>query len=178
MLCIVCTCCALVPWCASVCCMACDAAVWHVVHCVQVLGRNEFKALLKWRLAVRKTLKGQLGGAEAEAEAEGKAKSKEKGKGEEAEGEGECRGRPVGWRAAGVMVCWAEGCWRSGIEGCKAGRRQGGGPGVGQGRKKAGGRTRGRTGRLTWLDMEGKQVHHMAHVLQGCHIVQLYGCRT
>lgn len=50
----------------------------------QVLGRSEFKQLLKWRLTVRKALKEVLGGEEGKGADKGKAKDKGK-----AEGEGE-----------------------------------------------------------------------------------------
>jgi hypothetical protein len=50
----------------------------------QVLGRSEFKQLLKWRLTVRKALKEVLGGEEGKGADKGKAKGKGK-----AEGEGE-----------------------------------------------------------------------------------------
>lgn len=48
----------------------------------QVLGRSEFKQLLRWRLTLRKELKGDLAVAE---EAAGKAKGKDK-KGEKGAG--------------------------------------------------------------------------------------------
>lgn len=47
---------------------------------LQVLGRTEFKQLLKWRMVVRKSLKKELGGAEAQQqqqEEEGEAGAEE-----------------------------------------------------------------------------------------------------
>ncbi len=52
-----------------------------------MLGRSEFKQLLKWRLAVRKALKGVLGGEEAKGADKGKAKGKEEQAGKEQAGE-------------------------------------------------------------------------------------------
>eukprot|EP00798_Chlamydomonas_sp_ICE-L_P025161 gene25161-10792_t len=53
---------------------------------LQVLGRSEFKMLLKWRLAMRKALKDLLPG-EADEEADGHKSKKKKGKAGEAEAE-------------------------------------------------------------------------------------------
>jgi AdoMet-dependent rRNA methyltransferase SPB1 len=65
---------------------ATDNEVKALCKDLQVLGRSEFKALLRWRLALRKDLKPLLGAAgEGEAAKQGSHKKQQQQQGEDGE---------------------------------------------------------------------------------------------
>lgn len=69
-----------------------DAEVTALCGDLQVLGRSEFKQLLRWRLGLRRELKAQLGLSSDEAKAGGHKKRAKEGEGAAAAADGEAEG--------------------------------------------------------------------------------------